>query len=351
MSGGSYIINSEGITENRQLIIYPEVSILIETDPLGSGNSYVLGSGGSGEVKLGTIIKCTKNDKLIGKQVAIKSFFSDKKFTPTDKKIYEKFKMTSFQLDEEETLIEHQYIASLYFDITTGPLKDSLIYEYGGNTLCSYISSPFHNLENNIRIMKQLFNILYQLANRDNMHNDIKCDNIVYSVDSNNNVNIKMIDFGSSVSISALDAGTVTLGDRTNMNTPETIYNHLKNNKYGGQDLIKHIVDQSYNIFNRWYYYPFISIMCFLFTGVEYSTGNHAYIHELIGWQPPKERMKYRAFEILLNNEHIKRYLEQNIYPIFAHYLPELNTLIDEMCKPIPSTRRSEDNIIELLSK
>ena len=38
-----------------------------------------------------------------------------------------------------------------------------------------------------------------------------------------------------------------------------------------------------YNNFNRWYYYPFISIMCFLFTGIEYSTGNKSFIRGLVG--------------------------------------------------------------------
>jgi hypothetical protein len=137
------------------------------------------------------IVKCAKNPKLVGKFVAIKSFFSSTYFTSENRKKYEKNKMIQYHLDEDNSLIENPYITSLYFDMTNGPLKDCLIYEYGGNTLCLYIGSPVHNLENNKRIMKQLFNILYDLANRDNMHNDIHCGNILYNIDANNNVNIK----------------------------------------------------------------------------------------------------------------------------------------------------------------
>lgn len=336
MSGGSYIINSEGKIENREIIIYPEVSILIEKE---------LGRGGSGSVKLGTIIKCTKNDKLIGKQIAIKSFFEGGGFKSEDKKNYEKSKMLSFHLDEHETLIEHQYIASLYFDITNGPLRDCLIYEYGGNILCNYIRDHIYNLENNKRIMKDLFIILYNLSKIDNMQNDIKCDNIVYSVDSNNNVNIKMIDFGSSIAISKLNNGEETLGRRTNMNTPETIHNHLINNP----QLMT--LNPLYNNFNRWYYYPFISIMCFLFTGIEYSTGNNSFIHGLVGKQSTKEAWKAEAFKILLDNNIIKKFLEQYVKDEFRSHLSQLNLIIDNMCIPIPSERNTEQSIIELLSK
>ena len=339
MSGGSYTINSDGRVENREIIMYPEVSILIEKR---------LGSGGSGEVRLGTIIKCDKDKRLIGKQVAIKSFFSSNGFKSVDKKNYEKDKMMSFQLDRDEHLIENSHIASLYFDITTGPLTDCLIYEYGGNTLCSYIGSHIHNLENNKRIMKQLFTILYELSKIDNMQNDIKCDNIVYSVDLNNNVNIKMIDFGASVAISKLNKGEETFSRRTNMNTPETIYNHLKNNQR--EDLIKHIEEPLYNNFNRWYYYPFISIMCFLFTDIEYSTGNNSGIAKLVGVESSKEEWKAAVFKILLDNNIIKDFLNKHIKEEFRSYLSQLNIIINSICIPIPSKRNTEETIIELLS-
>lgn len=356
ISGGSYIINSNGITEHSELIIYPEVSILIDKK---------IGEGGIGSVTKGMIIKCSKNPKLIGKTVAIKSFFKYREYTSENMKKYEKDKMLQYHLDEDNSLIENPYITSLYFDITSGPLKDCLIYEYGGNTLCSYIGSFEHNLENNKRIMKQLFTILYELAQRDNMHNDIHCGNILYNIDSNNNVNIKLIDFDACERISEFNNKSKYFGRNIRMNTPETIYNHLKNSSRG-KYLSLPFEHEELNNFNRWYYFPFISIVYLLFTGIEYSTSNTSYImakikqkddeniNKLItqiGTLDSKEKWKLLTYNILLNNDtYIKKYLEQNIYEKFREYFPILNTLIDEMCKPIPSTRMSEDSIIELLS-
>jgi serine/threonine protein kinase len=366
MLGGSYIINSIGNIKTCELIVYPEVSILLDKK---------IGEGGSGSVTKGIIVKCAKNDKLIGKSVAIKSFFESDQFTSEAKKKYEKDKMLEYHLDENDTLIENEnpYIASLYFDITNGPLKDQLVYEYGGNILCTYIGSPNYNLENNKRIMKQLFTILYELSQRDNMHNDIKCDNTVYDIDSNNNIHIKLIDFGSCVRISLLNNNTINFQRRTNMNTPETIFNHLINNQEKlktNQNLTLPFTKAdaiNLNNFNRWYYYPFISIVYFLFTGIEYSTGSLSYIkkkiedkddmniNELIksiGDINTKEKIKLLTYIILLNNDtYIKTHLKNNINHIFRDYLPILYTLIDGMCKPTPSMRISEDAIIELLSK
>ena len=150
------------------------------------------------------------------------------------------------------------------------------------------------------------------------------------------------------------------------MNTPETIYNHLKNSARGNY-LSLPFAHEELNNFNRWYYYQFISIVYLLFTGVEYSTGNSAYIISKIMKKDDeninkiiteiktldsKEKWKLLTYNILLNNDtYIKTYFEQNIYEQFRDYLPILNTLINEMYKPIPSTRMSEDAIIELLSK
>ena len=339
--GGSYSVASQGITEKKDVVIYPEVSILLKEE---------IGKGGSGSVQLGLIIECV-NSNLIGKKVAIKSFFPSGPFTPEAKKKYEKEKMTTFHLDEEDKIIENPLIASLYFDITDGPLKNCLVYEYGGNILSNYITSPYWNLNNNKRIMYQLFKIFYDLAQKDNMHNDVKCDNIVYSVDATGNVNIKLIDFGSSMSISALNTGKENFGRRVNMNTPETIYNHLLNNK----PEIKKLVDDlnpALNNFNKWYYYPFISIICFIFTGRQYSTGGNGYINDLTPQpQPTKEHWKRAAYDLLINNENIKNTLKINTKEEFKSYLPQIYELIDNICKPIPSDRMSEDKILTLLLK
>ncbi len=328
--GGSYTISSVGTIQQKQVIIYPEVSIIINKS---------LGSGGSGSVDLGIIVDCARNNNLLGKKVAIKSFFADS-FSSEAKKNYEKSKMISFHLDEDNQIIENPNIASLYFDITNGPLKDCLVYEYGGDILSNYITNPNYNLENNKRIIYQLFTILYQLSEKDNMHNDIKCENIVYTVDSSSNVNIKLIDFGSSMSILSLNNGTENFGRRTNMNTPETIHNHLINNKSGLMSL-----NPKLNNFNKWYYYPFISIVCFLFTGIEYSTGN-SYLNTIIEQQPSRNHWKLAAYNILINNDNVKQFLRTNVKPDFISKLSQIELLIDSLCKVNPSEREEYSNIL-----
>lgn len=341
--GGSYSVDSQGQKEQKEIIVYPEVSILI--------NNGKIGEGGSGSVALGLITECSINNNLIGKKVAIKTFFKDYNYTSEQKKNYEKGKLTSFNLDEEGKINEQQFIASLYFDIKNGPLKDCLVYEYGGNTLCDYVRSPYWNLKNNKRIMYQLFYIFYELAKNDNMHNDVKCDNIVYTVDDENNVNIKLIDFGSSMSISALNSNIENFGRRTNMNTPETIYNHLFNNKPEIKKLVNSL-NPELNNFDRWYYYPLISIICFLFTKREFSTGGIGYMHDITPRAKSKEEWKFNAYNILVNNDNIKEVL--NIHTErddLRSHLPELMRLVDDMCKPLPSERIDENDVLEILSK
>ena len=336
LSGGSYKITSEGSIEKKDVIIYPEVSILV--------NKFI-GRGGSGSVNLGVIISCNINPTLVGKHIAIKNFMSKPKLGLSEKqtKDSEKAKMLEFKLDEDNKLVETQHIASIFFDVDSGPLANSLIYEFGGDTLCSYVGKTHHTLENNKRIMRQLFTVLYELQKKDNMHNDIKCENIVYSIDSNNNVNIKLIDFGSSKKISKLNSGEANFSDRTNMNTPETIYNHLKSNNYQGLA----IDDPKYNNFNRWYYYPFISIITFLFTGKEYSSGDSMYV-EPADYKDRKDR-KNKILINLLDNNNIKTILQRYIYPQFNSYLPKLYDLIDKICIPEPLARTSEDIILSIL--
>jgi hypothetical protein len=341
LSGGSYTISSSGITEQKHLIVYPEVSILLHGK---------LGTGGSGSVQLGTIIECNRDITLIGKKVAIKSFFPSSGFTEKDKKEYEKKKMTEFGLDINEQLIEIPNVAILYFDITTGPLQHRLIYEYGGNTLCNYIreNPEIYNTNNNKRIMRQLFKILFKLSKKDNMQNDIKCDNIVYKVNPDNTVDIKLIDFGASLSISKLNSGGENFGRRTNMNTPETIYNHLLHNNNPITQIWAKTQNPSLNNFDKWYYYPFVSVVYFLYTGREYSTGN-GFLYKYIQPQPSKEHWKQRAFELLSDNTIII----DNIKKI---NIPEkekefIKKLIEMMCKQVPSERASPEKIIEFLSK
>ena len=125
LSGGSYKIESDGLIKKQDVIVYPEVSILLD--------KYI-GQGGSGSVNLGVIVSCNINPTLIGKHVAIKKFNAKDHSKMSEKilKDKEKTKMLEFKLDEENKLIETQYTASLFFDVDSGPLANSLIYEYGG---------------------------------------------------------------------------------------------------------------------------------------------------------------------------------------------------------------------------
>ena len=84
------------------------------------------------------------------------------------------------------------------------------------------------------------------------MHNDIKCANTVYSIEPTGVVKTKLIDFGSSRSISKMESGEDSFKSRTNMNSPEAILNYLHLNKWPGFE-----VSFTKN-FKRWYYYPFI---------------------------------------------------------------------------------------------
>ena len=338
--GGSYIIASHGETTKKDLIVYPEVSILLDD---------YLGSGGSGSVQLGIIIDCSKDARLIGKKVAIKTFKGDKLFTIQQKKDYEKNKMLKFSLDENGVLKQTDYVASLYFDIITGPLEHRLVYEYGGKTLCNYVKeSPLvYNNSNNKRIMYQLFSVLHALIAKDNMQNDIKCENIVYSVNPQNEVDIKLIDFGASMSITALNDRTDNFGRRTNMNTPETIYNHLL---YNTNPLTKQwalLQTPTLNKFNKWDYYPFISMIYFLYSKQQYSPD---YIFSIIPSQKSKEDAKLEAFKILINNDNIKMAID-TIPNINETQKLQFLKLIDMMCKPLPDERAEPDIIIDFLHK
>ncbi len=254
LNGGSYKIESNGLEQKVNIIKYDEVTILIDKK---------IGSGFFGDVFNGKIIDCKINDKLNFKNIAIKHF-KDPSKKPREKDI-----LLEYKLDKDNELVEIKNIPSLYFDIHTGPLAGSLIYEYGGDILTKYYNSTCYSLENNKKILIDLFTTLQILTNEhDNMHNDFKCDNIVYVCNHDNSVSVKIIDYGESLHISQLTNRSVYFDKRTNMNTPETIYNFL-HYKCG-----KEVPSDDYYDFSKWYYYPIISVMFFLFTGYEYSTGS-----------------------------------------------------------------------------
>jgi serine/threonine protein kinase len=349
--GGSYIIDSfissTRFPNNKTEYKYQEVTILVD--------DIEIGWGGSGIVKSGIITECSVNPYLINKKVAIKKFNRYGRFSSNQKKTYEKDKMINFGLDSNDTLVINPHVATLYFDINTGPLVDHLIYEYGGKTLNTYYGSTDCNLENNKCIMVQLFKILNELSKKNHiMHNDVKTDNITYDINTTDGtINIKLIDFGSSMSILKLNRKEELFTTQLNMKTPETIYNYLNSNSE--TKLFNEIKGtengKNYNVFDKWYYYPFISIVCYLFTGIEYSTGSNTHINNVVGIQRDQFIRHKKILEILLDNNIIKCLIKKEIKEDFKVYLPKLNELIDMVCKGVPGDRYDEDNIIEILNK
>jgi len=337
LKGGSYKIESPGSIVPVQIIKYNEVVILIDKQ---------IGSGLFGDVYGGKIIECKINSKLNFKNIAIK------KFKDSSKKPLEKDNLLTYNLDKDNELIEIINVPSLYFDINTGPLAGSLIYEYGGDILTNYFTSSCYSLINNKKILIDLFITLKILTDdHDNMHNDFKCDNIVFYCDDDGKVNIKIIDYGESLHISQLEKRQVAFNSRTNMNTPETIYNFL-HYKCGKQEPYS-----DYYNFSKWYYYPIISIMFFLFTGNQYSTGsfdNHI-IKKVLGY-PEKISAKYQCefkenvLKYLLDNNNIKKHLEQLIKPDMVYLLPKLFNIIDKVCINEPSKRIHYVRVIDLFN-
>ena len=256
--------------------------------------------------------------------------------------------MLTYRIDEDGKIIEHPLIASLYFDIKYGPLQNKLIYEYGGKTLSAYrYGVKEYSLENNKRILIDLFTIFAELVHKDNMHNDIKCANTVYSIEEPSLVvKTKLIDFGSSRSISQMETGKDSFVLRTNMNSPEAILNYLHLNKWPGFE-----VSFTKN-FKRWYYYPFISILYYLYTGNEYSTGDKSYMHQLYGsTSSSKQKYKFNCLEHLKNNENIKQDLAKHIHIKDSALLTKLNNIIDMMCVLNPDERASEEAVLGALNK
>lgn len=358
--GGSYIINSEqnmtGTDPN--IIVYPEVTFRLEEH---------IGTGGSGSVSRARIINCSINPSLNDKVVAIKFFNPSHGFTAESKKQYEKDKMITYHLDTDGSILKINNTPSLYFDIKSGSkLKDTLVYEYGGEILNKYKDSLYHNEINNKRILIQLFTILRLLTNeKNNMQNDLKCENIVYLIDKDGLINIQLIDFGSSFGIEELRAGTETLNKRTNMNSPEAIKNFLvNNNKIYPYQGVEGVNERE---FSKWYYYPFLSLLFFLYTGKEYSTGEAPLINEIINLVTPGFttlfKHKIDILSRLLNNDFIKYYFYQNSYNKYINkdlnilsteFAPKytiIQNLIDNMCRPIISERMSEDAVLVELNK
>jgi serine/threonine protein kinase len=331
--GGSYSITSDG--RINEIISYPEVSFIIDVR---------LGMGGSGAVTKAIIKECPINPSLIGKQVAIKNFGENygNSRDPADLAKSEAANLISYLLDKEGELVTITNIPSLLFNIKTGPLANNLVYEYGGLELRYLLQDEKNYTIDNIKlILIDLFKILRKLSlEHDNIHNDIKQENIVYDINEQGLISVNLIDFGSSRRRSELESGKDNFIKRTNINSPETIKNHLKLS--------------STNNFSRWYYYPFISIMFFLLTGIEYSTGSsrHTLISKLVTLND--KTYKKDMLEIILENKFIKSELSKRITSKFRsveRLIEKINNIIDLMCKEYPIERASEDDVIRLLGE
>ena len=333
-SGGSYNITSDG--RINEIISYPEVSFIINVR---------LGMGGSGAVTKAIIKDCSINPSLIGKQVAIKNFGENygNSRDPADLAKSEAANLISYLLDKEGELVKISNIPSLLFNIKKGPLANNLVYEYGGLELRYLLQDKKNYTIENIKlILIDLFKILKKLTiKNDNMHNDIKQENIVYDINEQGLISVNLIDFGSSRRISKLESGEDNFIKRTNINSPETIKNHLQKSN-------------STNNFSRWYYYPFISIMFFLLTGIEYSTGpsRHILISTLFTFND--KTYKEDMLKIILENKSIKNELSNRINPKFRYIerlIEKINNIIDLLCKEEPIERASEEDVIRLIGE
>ena len=232
---------------------------------------------------------------------------------------------------------------STILNLGKSPLANNLVYEYGGLELRYLLQDKKNYTIENIKlILIDLFKILKKLTlENDNMHNDVKQENIVYDINEQGLISVNLIDFGSSRRISKLESGEDNFIKRTNINSPETIKNHLQKSN-------------STNNFSRWYYYPFISIMFFLLTGIEYSTGpsRHILISTLFTFND--KTYKEDMLKIILENKSIKNELSNRINPKFRYIerlIEKINNIIDLLCKEEPIERASEEDVIRLIGE
>lgn len=333
--GGSYTITSNG--NINEIISYPEVSFIIDVR---------LGMGGSGAVTKAIIKDCQQNPSLIGKKVAIKNFGENhgNSRDPADLAKLEADNLILYLLDKEGELVKIQNIPSLLFNIKNGPLANNLVYEYGGLELKYLLDDKKNYTIDNIKlILIDLFKILRKLTlENDNMHNDIKQENIVYDINEQGLLTVNLIDFGSSRRRTKLESGEDDFILRTNINSPETIKNHLKKSNLP-------------NNFSRWYYYPFISIMFFLLTGIEYSTGpSDSTLLTKIFKLNDKKTYKENMLKIILDNKYIKSELSKRMNPQFLSiegFIDKINNIIDLTCKEDPTDRASEEDLIRLFEE
>jgi hypothetical protein len=340
LDGGSYEIN---ISESYSKIYKSnEVIIEIEED--------IIGEGGSGQVKRGTILNCRNHPELNNKIVVLK-YFRD-----SESMYDEQRKLLTYNLDVDNGLINIDSLATLYFVIKN---KNCLVYDYGGDILVNFIKKTEHNpliynFKNIASIIKQLLVILFKVTNEhNNMHNDLKGENIVYVINPDNSVTIKLIDFGSSLKLDELNSGKeLKFKKRININSPETIIRHLKLNNQ-----IIPEYDSFDTNFNRWYYYPVISILAMLLCGQEYSSGprKNSYLKKFEYFTINNLENKLFVLKNLLDTNNIKTYItsfcNKNLKTSFNYpkNIEIILNLIDLMCKPNSHDRIAESDIIKLL--
>jgi len=347
--GGSYVISDEHISiteiENNYLIQYPQLKICVKKRKIGQG--------GTGTVYSGKILQTSLDGSLNETKIIIK------KFKCMNKLNYEYNNLQIFQLDTSNEIVRIPSLVPLLFKIDSGYLRNSLVYEYGGIDLGNFTTGKsYYNLANIKQIIIDLHNILNKLTNSyDNFHNDIKTDNIVYTINENNCAIIKLIDFGSSKQLSKInsDDDKPYYKIRCNMNTPEMIKMHIRlNQEFFNQEIL---ADINYDIeyYKKWYYYPMASIIFFLFTGQEYSTGDNSFIQSTQWFKNiknnPRPIRKYYIMTNLLDNDNIKIALRDTINTQFSYLYGNICNIFDELCKEDPTNRISNDSFINLINE
>lgn len=372
LCGGSFEISKKG-TKKNNIIKYPEVTIELG-EKIGKGNTSI--------VYIGKIIDSSVAPQLKNKIVVIKQLKDRNNDITSLEKTFkrESSKLKYFNLDKDNEIVEIDNIIPLYFKIKYEPIEYSLIYEYGGNSLKTFYednhkNSKVYNKKNIISILNQLFNVLYTITHRPylNLHNDLKGNNIVYSINKDNSVKINLIDFGNSLKRTKLEGeeGFKLFKDKVFVNTPEIITNFILANK---EDMILYedikkknnlpdiklpeLVKTTY--FKRWYYYPFVSIISMLLTDNEYSTGKQSYLDKLFRREYKDYNLdkkdyifirKLRMYEYISDINKLKDYIIRKIKVKDIVDLDILFKLIDGLYIEDASKRLKKDEVIELINK
>jgi len=389
--GGSYDVD-EPITINRlsgttsQYIIERlKIKIFVNENPIVNTPEQILYKG---IIQESDIIP-----GLNGKQVILK--YLQDKFDPLTSKILMDSKtqmnielenLRFFKLDEKNNINIINNIVPLLLVLKEEQL---LVYDFYNKFLMDFYeherSKPeIYNLKNIKSMMIQLFIILYKLvlAPYNIAHNNISGYHIIYDIVQEDKVVIKLIDFNDTLHIGELNDNSDNQSNKLISNepkniTPETIVRYLKLstdkklhpelNLVSEEEMMKSDTIQKNNFdsnFNRWYYYPFISIFSLLLCNKELWTGNPEEYGIFKLMKPPENKSKYEYYfkiiDYLLDPSLVKKFIFENLTEEIKQELIKsdkldrfkqiFNILIDEMCKGNTKFRMIENYIISFIN-